>query len=240
MRPGDKQAQFAGQPALAKRELELRRDYHLDALRSSASADNYAENLYYLELFLAAAALGQELGWRPADRLDVADIGVSHWFYAQALLAGLTWWACDAARQVHIDGFEADPWRLHADLFTRGDHALAHTAGLAELDFRPVPFVARPAAYHAVTMFFPFVFLADHRRWGLPTTMHQPEVLLEAAWRSLAPGGLLVVVNQGDAEQAAQRSMMAQAGLPTPLSVPFDCGFYQYRVPRRLTVVCRS
>ncbi|MBI5834465.1 MAG: hypothetical protein HZB16_19375 [Armatimonadetes bacterium] len=240
LRAEDKQGQFDDRPGLADRVDALCRDFHLDDLRRRTSRANFAENLYYLELLARATELGRGLGWQPPGQLAAADIGVSHWFYAQSLLACLRWWGCARGRVVTIDGYEADPWRLHADLFTRADHAAAHMAEAAALHYRPESFAAAPGRYHWVSMLFPFVFVADHRRWGLPAPLHQPRELLAAAWESLAPGGLLVIANQGDAEQTAQLALMAELGLPAPLSEPFDSAFYQYKVPRRLTVACRS
>jgi len=240
LRPGHAAAWLARHPDLAAREAPLREAYHLGNLALSVPRASYLEDLYYLELLTRAAELGADAGWQPPHALVAADVGVSHWFYCQALLAALRYWRAPGGRTVDITGYEADAWRLHADLFTRADHALAHMAGDPALTFVPQPFTARPADCQWVSLLFPFVFARDHRRWGLPAALHRPEDLLATAWSSLAPGGLLVVVNQGDAEHRAQLAQMAALGLPEPLSEPFDCPFFQYKVPRRLAVALRS
>ena len=88
-------------------------------------------------------------------------------------------------------------------------------------------------------MFFPFVFLDDHLAWGLPQPLHQPLALLQAAWTSLAPGGHLMVVNQGEAEAEAQQAMFAALKIAVRPAFRYHSILYSYTHVRYVHVATR-
>jgi hypothetical protein len=229
---------FAALPTDRRVQAEAAADrllahYPLGYLHDHSRADNYRENLFYLELLERALNAA-----RPAlpDELSAGDIGPSHWFYVHALYALWTTWERPAAagRSVALTAFETDAFRVYWDLHSRWDHAQAHLRGLPEdrVRYEPRAFRAQPAAYDALTMLFPFVFERDHLAWGLPGRQFRPEILLAEAWASLKRGGVLIVVNQGEAEHQAQRTMMEAAALPVAAAFRHESLLFQYDLPR--------
>jgi SAM-dependent methyltransferase len=215
------------------RAAALEKTYHLAGLRENSTADNYLENLYYLDMLEKALdASDREL---PTE-VSAADIGCSSWFYVQALDALLRRWGCPLGRNVSLEGYEADPYRVYADFHSRMDHAAAHTKGLEGVVYHSGPFTRQPERYDLVTMLFPFVFIADALRWGLPAGLFHPEDLLADAAASLNPGGLLVVVNQGEKEYARHRQMLEEVGLTLRAAYRHDPLFFSYEIDRYVLV----
>jgi len=207
--------------------------YDLARLAADATPTNFRENLFYLHM------LENALNACPPilpDGVLAADIGASHWFYVQALRALISGWMTPTPRRVHLTGFETDPHRVYADGYSRMDHAVAHMRGLPGLTYTPSAFVEKPQTLHLCTMLFPFVFVEDHLRWGLPRGAFNPQGGLLAAWHSLAPGGLLIIANQGEAEHTAQRRMLDE------LSIPVSAAFHQdpllFAYPLERYVLC--
>ncbi len=229
-----KAKQYAHLPMYARGQAEaaaqrLRVDYHLHDLYQHSPVDNYCENLFYLELL--EAAFNRAEAHLPMS-VSAADIGVSHWFYVQALHALLTRWEAPAGRTLTLRGYEADPYRVYANLHSRYDHALAHIRELPNTRFIPEAFTEQRHAFDVVTMLFPFVFVRDHLRWGLPRPAFAPDALLTMAWRSVKPGGLLLIVNQGEAEHAAQKEKLAALNIIPIAAFRHESLLYEYDLPR--------
>ncbi|MCI0520866.1 MAG: hypothetical protein L0Z70_11515 [Chloroflexi bacterium] len=224
-----------GRAAQAAAE-RLRREYRLDDLYAHSRAANYRENLFYLHMLETALDAADA---RLPARIEAADIGPSHWFYVHALHAALRWRQSPQGRQVSLNGYEKDAYRVYADLYSRYDHALAHMQGLEGVRYLPQGFHEQPAALDVIVMLFPFVFLEDHLAWGLPRADFAPQTLLAAAWRSLRPGGLLLLANQGEQEHAAQRALLDSLTAPVAAALRFDSLLYDYDHPRYL-LVCRQ
>lgn len=211
--------------------------YHLKLLYENSSADNYRENLFYLEL-LEGALDATAAVFPPA--IAAADIGASHWFYVQALYNLLRWWQTAAGRAVALCGYELDAYRVYVDFHSRADHARAHMRGLDNVRYRPAGFEKQPAQFDLITMLFPFVFLDDHLAWGLPRNSFAPRQLLAEAWSSLKPGGVLIVVNQGEDEHTAQCEMMQAAGIQPLAAYRHDSLLLQYDLARFVAVARRD
>lgn len=207
----------------------LLNDYRLQPFYQNSRAENYRENLYYLELL--ERALNSATFWLPSQ-IVAADIGSSHWFYAQALYALCKWWDCSEGRQVALAGYEPDAYRVYTDFYSRHDHALAHMRGLPGARYLPQRLEAQPATFDLITMLFPFVFARDHLEWGLPRNLFSPSRLLADAWHSLKPGGVLVIVNQSQDEHETQRQMMIDSGIQPSTAFRFESLLFQYDLPR--------
>jgi hypothetical protein len=228
--------------------------YPLDFLRTHSTARNFRENLFYLEVLDRWVYQTTEDGGRKTGESTfsvvhppssvaqlpgcVVDIGPSDWFYAHALTA---FWRRTLGESVTLIGYEADAYRVYNDLRSRHDHARAHMRGLEEARVRyvPAPFSCQPGAFAAVTMFFPFVFARDHLEWGLPGRMFAPERLLVAAWDSVAPGGALLIVNQGEAEHNTQRDLLDLNGIVPAAAGRHDSLLFSYDLPRYVLVAVK-
>lgn len=226
----------------------LLNEYHLQRLYHNSRVENYCENLYYLELLESAL---QRARVSLPSILLAADLGPSQWFYVQALYALLKWWRpvvapaeAEAAlpaegRTLTLTGFEADAYRVYWDFYSRYDYALAHMRQLEGVQYQPQKFARQAGAFHFISMLFPFVFLEDHRKWGLPEPLFDPEQLLADAWASLAPGGLLVIVNQGEAEHEVERAMLQVAGIKPLAAFCHESLLFQYDLRRYVLVAQR-
>lgn len=207
----------------------LLNDYHLQPFHQNSRAENCRENLYYLEML--ERALNSATVQLPSH-VVAADIGPSHWFYAQALYSLCKWWGCSEGRQVALAGYEADAYRVYTDFYSRYDHALAHMRGLPGTRYLPQRFETQPATFDLITMLFPFIFARDHLAWGLPHDLFSPTRLLADAWHSLKPSGLLVIVNQGQNEHETQRRIMLESGIQPSAAFRFESLLFQYDLPR--------
>ncbi len=233
---------FAHLPAAQRAEAQAAADrllarYPLDDLQAHSTRCNFRENLFYLELLERALNASQNLaGLQGRSALNVADIGPSHWFYVHALYALWRCWGrgAEPPRDVTLITFESDAFRVYVDFYSRWDYAHAHRRGLPEerVRYEPRAFTRQPAMFDAVTMLFPFVFLKDHLAWGLPRGAFNPAQLLADAWASLKPGGVLILVNQGEAEHTAQREMMTQQNIPVSAAFRHDSLLFEYDLPR--------
>jgi hypothetical protein len=213
-----------------RRALELIGAYDLQPLSERGRRRDVRENLYYLDLLLTAfERSGVEL---PPERVRAADVGVSDWFYAPALHGLLRRYRAERPREVELLGFEADPGRRYADGHTREDWAAWHTQGLAGARFVPEDAAAWSGRLNVATMLFPFLFPRDVDRWGLPRSLHRPAELLGHVWSCLAPGGFLVVVNQGTAERDLQQALLRDVGAEVNWGGPFESPFWRYDAPR--------
>ncbi|MBI3764694.1 MAG: hypothetical protein HY260_22875 [Chloroflexi bacterium] len=212
-------------------------EYRLSDLYHASTAENYRENLFYLEMLEQALHTASPT-LPPA--IAAADIGPSSWFYVHALHAALKWWQCSAGREVALTGCEADAFRVYLDFHSRFDHARAHLRGLTGARYLPRRFEPLPATFDLITLLFPFVFLKEHLAWGLPARLFSPVQLLADAWHSLKPGGLLVIVNQGEAEHRAQRDLLQSAAIHPLAAYRHESTLFQYDLPRWVLVVVKD
>jgi len=88
-------------------------------------------------------------------------------------------------------------------------------------------------------MLFPFLFTDDTDDWGLPRRLFQPAGLLAHVWARVAPGGILVMANQGARECQEQRRLLAELSIPAE-TAPFDSPFRSYAEPRFIHVAKRA
>ncbi len=204
-------------------------DYHLLQFYNQSRAENYRENLFYLEMLEQAL---NTTGCKLPKVIRAADIGCSHWFYVQALHALLTWWNAPEGRQVDLTGYEIDAYRVYANFYSRYDHAQAHINTLRNVHYLPQAFAAQPAQFDFITMLFPFVFIKDHTRWGLPRNLFSPEKLLTDAWNSLKPGGILIIVNQGEDEHRVQKERLITLGVRPRAAFKHNSILFHYNIPR--------
>lgn len=219
------------------RQRVLGQDYRLGELLEYGSQDLYLKNLFYLDALDQAFA---RCGVILPDPLAAVDVGPSHWFYVRALWASVTWWARDQPRDVILEGYEPDAYRVYPDLYSRRDHARAHVGNLDDVVYHPDPFPGGPARYDLVTQFFPFMFLDDHLAWGLPRRKFSPSGLMEELWISLKPGGTWLILNQGTGEHREQVRLLEKLFERSGCGFRLTSPFYAYDQPTMITVVRKT
>ena len=211
--------------------------YHLQKLFNASSRNNYCENLFYLEMLEKSFNLS---GVKLNDRIVVADIGTSSWFYIQAYYSFFKWWDTEIARNIAITGFETDSYRIYHDLYSRYDHILAYKKDIEDVVLIPSGFTRSADHYDVITMLFPFVFIKDHREWGLPDKIFDAEKLLVEAWESLRPGGVLMVANQGEDEHKRQKEMFKKCGIKRAVEFRHESETFKYQIPRFVLTAIRD
>jgi hypothetical protein len=207
--------------------------YHLQFFSECSTRINFRENLFYLSMLENAF---DQAGIDLPAVLNAADIGPAHWFYVQALYAGLTWYGVKRPRQVNLIGYEADAYRVFSSFYSRMDYTKAHIRNLPVV-YRPEHFKATHHQFDLVFMFFPFVFIKDHLAWGLPKRQFDPLSLRRAVCESLTAEGKVLVVNQGLEEHLAEKENFQKLGMKIIAEFEQDDLLYQYDLKRFVLVV---
>jgi hypothetical protein len=162
------------------------------------------------------------------------DAGAKNWSYVAALPAFLESLGILAYR---IDGVELDAGRRYLSGHTRGQVARTHAQSLPNTEYHAANVLDWTHSVQLVTLFLPFVFEDPHLAWGLPKRYFQPAVLLLHLLKLLTPQkGVLLVVNQGEAEAEAQEALFQQVARMLPIrwqaARQLDAPFIEYRYPR--------
>jgi hypothetical protein len=215
----------------------LTADYHIREGKLKEGTRQWQENLFYLQM-LENSLIQSDVNL--PDQCLCADIGPSSWFYVSALYSLLKFYRCHYGREVNLDGFEIDPWRIYINLYSRWDHARVYMDGLEGVSYHPHPFRTNPASYDVITLLFPFLFLKDHLEWGLPRSLFNPKGNLDATWSSLKPGGLLIIANQGEEEHQAQLSLLYEMQIPVKASFCQDDLIFHYDIKRYVSTAIRT
>lgn len=187
-----------------------------------------ADNLQWLELL---DSIRDQLAWQPTGPLNVLDVGAKNFYYAPTLVA---FWQ-SFGQPVTLTGIELDAFRVYRDRHSRADYAAWYAKDLAT--YLAGDALTHQGRYQAISLFYPFVLPSPLIKWGLPLHAFQPGRLLDHIWTLLDPGGLLVVVNQGLSEWAAQQRLYAERNWVPMLS-------RQQPLPDRpiacISAVCKS
>ncbi len=179
------------------RLAQLESLYSLEHWSRCCSLQDWRESLYVLDLLHTVL---------PADLPEgrALDVGAKN----GCALPGLaTAWprGCDA---VELDAHRRYAWGSTRRVY--GEQMASHWPGCRFIsgDVRSLS-----GPYSLVTWFLPFVSEAPLEAWGLPSRYLAPTELLSHVSSMVAPGGLLLVVNQGEAEAAMQAQAFDVLGL---------------------------
>ncbi|HRF45612.1 MAG TPA: hypothetical protein PLD30_15475 [Candidatus Competibacteraceae bacterium] len=132
------------------------------------------------------------------------DIGCKNGSY----LPGLQTWSGSPWH-----GVELDAYRRYWTLTTRRAHGEFVARSLPECRYIAGDLLDLHGSYGFITWFLPFLHEAPLKIWGLPRQFLRPLDLLVHAWTLLAPGGCLLVVNQGEAEAERQSQLFQELGI---------------------------
>lgn len=213
--------------------------YGLEAWERQSERRAFAASLFYLQM--AERAFEEGGVTLPATGgVTALDAGCGDWFYVQALHALLQRFGIKDGhpRRVRLDGVELDAYCLYPGLRTRQDWAEAYAAGLPETRYIPGDLRAYSGEVEMAFLFFPYIFAPDLIEHGrLPARFLRPGEYLAHVWGRVKPGGWLVIVNLGPAEQTEQRRLLDEAGLPVAWSSRHESDLYRYREPCYVTAV---
>ncbi|MEB3196315.1 MAG: hypothetical protein VKP62_03840 [Candidatus Sericytochromatia bacterium] len=184
--------------------------YQLEAWAEASGRGAFECSLIYLHMVERAF---EGAGVALPEPLTAVDIGPCDWFYVQSIIGFLRHWGSATPRTIHFDGVELDAYRLYLDLRSRHDWAEAYIGDVPGVTYLASDGLAYERQVDVAFMFFPFIFMTDHRKWGLPRNLLRPESLLAHVVRCLKPGGTLLITNQGAAERERQHAMLAELGL---------------------------
>lgn len=196
---------------------ELKDKYDLSKWPKVCNSDEWQQNLYLLDLL--DQLLGQQK--QPGPSLDIGcKNGV--YFPAQASFIGNGW-----------DGIELDAYRRYWSLASRRDHGEymakhfnCHYITGSLLDLQP------EAKYQLITWILPFVAEMPLSAWGLPRRFYQPAALLAHAFQLLAPGGKLLIINQGEWETEVQKHLFIATSIKAEFLGQVSSLFSPYNQPR--------
>lgn len=182
------------------RRLSVLRARYGVAFEQSLSADNALENYLYLDVLHRLRETG---GPWPRREGRLLDVGCKNFYYVQALAA--------AFAPATLTGLELEGHRRYRDGHARSDYAAFYTAQVKGARFCVGDLCTWREKADLVSCWYPFVFAETALAWGLPLSAFQPARFFTALADSVAPGGLLLVVNQGLAEwQACAERLRAQ------------------------------
>ena len=181
--------------------------------------------MYYLDLFQSAF---DKINALLPQKINAVDVGPSDWFYLAALVNFLRYYQVSEGRELIIHGFEIDPYRVYDNFHARHNIACQRISAFDCVQYHKEPFSASTENYDLVLQCFPFLFLKDHLSWGLPKGLFNPGKLLADVAFSLKKDGLLLIINQGEAENRMQKEMLDEAQLSLLTEFEFTSMFKKY------------
>ncbi len=189
---GDQQRATRGLSASALLRLdELNKGYDLSPWSQLCTQHEFIAHLYVLDI------LDKTFTPKPLCQ-SALDIGSSNWWYLPALKAyqPVLWDGVELPAKQR--GKQFDNWAAYAEYFCQAYlDAYYHNKCLTEVKRQ----------YDLITWFLPYVALDPLLSAGLPEYCYDPAGLLRHAWNRLKPGGLLYIVNQGEAEAELQQKL---------------------------------
>jgi hypothetical protein len=181
-------------PQQTQRLALLQQYYALGDWPRLCTAQEYVENLYVLDL------LHQHLS--PSKNSGAGlDIGCRNFSHLPAL---------SAFTQSHWIGVELDAYARYWNSYTRrayGEWMAQQREGSIYVADSLLHVEGR---YQTIVWILPFVLPEALAYWGLPPRYFQPLALLQKAWTLLDSNGVLLIVNQGEHEAAAQQQLFDQ------------------------------
>lgn len=219
--------------------------YGLAELPQRASTARLMETLTYLDWLdgMAQTApewfqLAQNSQSNPEDvkiqlPLRWLDVGAKNWAYVEALAAFLQ---TRQGQSFQLDGVELDPHRRYTNWQTRGQAAQTFCQAIPQATYHTGDIQDWRQPADIISLFLPFVFVEPHLAWGLPLDYFQPSALLNHVLSLLKPGGVLIVVNQGEVEAQAQAELFQTANTQNTLEIQnlgqLTAPFMNYQHPR--------
>ena len=171
----------------------LTQEYAMDKWEHVCSESEFLGNLCFLEL------LSKHVG-TPRLNSPALDIGSRNFWYAPALHSfyphGWT-------------GVEVDAHQRYLTGHTRKAYAEYMIAPLPQVTYQAGCLTEVTGSFGLITWFLPYILPEPMEASGLPDRFFHPDSLFDHAWRLLAPGGSLFIINQ-EREEAQQQELLLQ------------------------------
>lgn len=131
-----------------------------------------------------------------------------------------------------VTGIELDPFPILNNLHSRADKAHYFRTLVSEpTHFVGADFFTWSGTGDLLLAFYPFVSPHPALAWGLPAEFGDPEEWVLAIERSLAPGGMALVVHQGSWEEECFDAARANSQLRLERRAVAQCPFSPHRYP---------
>jgi SAM-dependent methyltransferase len=187
--------------ALERKEARMIEQYSLKGFHEKSSRLRYVETLSYLDFI--EQLLPPEQGDSSHSVCRWLDVGVKNWAYVDALYGVLK----RRYGEFFLTGIEIDPYRIYSDLYSRWDYAQTYIRELSNTCYLVGDVMEHQEQYDIISSFLPFVFIEPCLSWGLPKRLFIPEDYLRHLIELLKPGGLLLIINQGEDESMEQERL---------------------------------
>jgi hypothetical protein len=156
------------------------------------SSSTYAKNEWTLALLRRYLAPHLRSGPAP---LEILEPGCQDFARLPALRAFFR-------NRIRITGLELDPYPVLHDFHSRADKAKYYLKAEPSADrYLASDFFLWSEPADLIACFYPFVSTHPALAWGLPARYGAPKPWVNGFARNLRPGGLLLVVHQGEWEQ---------------------------------------
>ncbi|MCA9494801.1 MAG: hypothetical protein KC621_32960 [Myxococcales bacterium] len=211
------EAALAALPERARtRAAVLMNLYDTERWSGCCGTTDWVESLYTLDLLDR---------WAP-KRLPEGrclDVGSKNGAYLPALATAVPrgW-----------DAVEIDAHRRYLDGSTRRAHGERMASCFEACRFHAGDVRELDGPWALVTWFLPFLSQAPLAAWGLPDELLAPRELLRHVTERVAPGGTLLLVNQGEQELRLQHGLFLDLGLEPTLLGKVCSALSPYRQTR--------
>lgn len=206
---------------IIEKENYLYKKYYLNYLKENSTRQNYLENLYTIDL------LDKYLEIDFQDELNVLDIGCKNWFYFKAEY----FFFKKHCENLYIEGIEIDGNRLYSNLYSRAEVAKFHINNMGG-KYIIGDFLMHTGIYDHIIWILPFVFEYPLIKWGLPSKYFQPKKMLLHAYNSLKTDGTIFIINQGEEEYEAQKTLCKELNIQYKSLGEVKSNFLSYKNQR--------
>ncbi|MGD9579810.1 MAG: hypothetical protein AB7V50_00415 [Vampirovibrionia bacterium] len=239
----DKKNIFSSEDVIQE-EKRILNNYNLDFFHENSSIIHYKENLYTLKLLEETFNSINLNAFTDKKNLKILDIGSKNFSYAPAIHHFFNNKPINESlkNNIELTGIEIDPYRILSDLHSRYDYAMYYTQKLSKTNYITGDVLSlTEAKYDIITWFLPFIVKDPLIKWGLPLKYFKPKTMLNHAYKILNHRGIILLVNQGEAEKKAQVELIKELNLNyTSIEEAYTNCFSPYKLKRYITVITKG
>lgn len=226
------------QLSLSPAELELESEFEFSSYRNCLSPVNYRKNLW--TLWVLHRMLAPHI--RQSSMLsEILEPGCQDFSRLPALRAFFRKQVNKQLYPPRITGLELDPFPVLHDFHSRWDKAKYYlNLEKSEDRYLEADFFRWHEHVDLICCFYPFVSTHPALAWGIPAPFGNPEPWLRGFTRNLRPGGLLLVVHQGEWEEDDFDAVRVAYPLRLLQREELESGFFPLPYPACVSVYRRE